>query len=892
MRTSRRLFRGWSWRTPVTAVVATVVVVPAAVVLPTVSRPLAAPRAVTPQLHTLALSGVDPAALAATPQPRFLAAELAGRTGTSRSLAERRVVADGPRVLTAPVATRSFQTFAVTWLPTVGPRARRDLVVSARYRRTDGGWSSWVDLGGPNGDTADGPEAVGAARAGTEPYYTGPADGVQVRVDTADPQAPLPSGLRVDLIDPGTSPADAAVTAPDPISSAAAGATDPNIITRAEWGADESLKNGAVPQTTTYKVAFVHHTAGTNDYTRAEGPAQVRGLYAYYVNSLGYSDMGYNFLVDKYGQIYEGRTGSIDGFPRDAATGGFNTDTMAVSTLGNFSTAPAPPAMVAAVGRIIGYRLAKVHADPMGHQTLVAEDGSYKYAPGTKVTFDVISGHRDASATACPGAKLYPKLPEIRRVAKQWMGANLVQPRMTGAVTQLGAVPDVSVRSGVLQDQSWQLQISDACTGQVVRTVNGSASPSAPIAVTWRGRDDSGGLVPAGRYVVRLTSQNASGRSVPWVGGPTVGETPSAAAPRRGIAARPAGRFVAVDQRLLARTSTGAGLTAAQVVGPGDRLVVPTLGHAGIPASGVTAVAVTVTTSCASRRTTVSAVPARVAGRGGPVVTARPAATTVGTAVVPVGVDGAIGLVNAAGWVNLTVTVAGYWTTHADPGLGMRSVVQPLGGVSVGPSATTVPVAGQGSVLADASAAVLTLRAGPRNTATALTVWPADQAKPAQPNVVLRPGSSSSARVLVGLGNGAVRIAADHTTSVAVDVDAQLAATIPSVMHALSPRTLTSPAVRIGTGSIRLPVLGRGGVPAQGVRAVVLQVHAARASASTALTVWPATRPQPDQPDVVVARHGAADTFVVVPVGPRGAVRVGNRAGAVTTSVSVVGWVG
>lgn len=892
MRTSRRLSRGWSWRTPVTAVLATVVVVPAAVVLPTVGRPLAAPRAVAPRLHTLALSGVDAAALAATAQPRFLARDLAREVGSSPAVAHRRVAARGPRVLTAPVATRSFQTFAVTWLPVVGPQARPDLVVSARYRRNDGGWSSWVDLGGPNGDTADGPEAVGAVRAGTEPYYTGPADGVQVRVDTPDAQAPLPSGLRVDLIDPGTSPADAAVTAPDPISSAAAGATDPNIITRAEWGADESLKNGAVPQTTTYKVAFVHHTAGTNSYTRAEGPAQVRGLYAYYVNSLGYSDMGYNFLVDKYGQIYEGRTGSIDGFPRDAATGGFNTDTMAVSALGNFSAAPAPSAMVTALGRIIGYRLAKVHADPMGHQTLVAEDGSYKWPPGRKVTFDVISGHRDASATACPGAHLYPKLPEIRRVAKRWMGANLVRPRVTGAVTQVGAVPDVVVRSGVLQDQSWQVQISDACTGQVVRTVNGSASPTTPIAVLWRGRDDVGAPVPAGRYVVRLTSQDASSRAVPWVTGLTVGETPPASTPRRGITARPAGRFVAVDERLLARTATGTGLSAPQVVGPGDRLVVPALGHAGLPTSGVTAVALTVTTSCASRPTTVSAVPARVAGRGGPVVTARPASTTVGTAVVPIGVDGAIGLVNSAGWVNLTVTVAGYWTTHADPGLGMRSVVQPLGGVSVGPSATTVPVAGQGSVLPDAAAAVLTLRAGPRNTATALTVWPADQVRPAQPNVVLRPGSSSSARVLVGLGNGAVRVAADHATSVAVDVDAQLAATIPSMMHALTPRALTSRAVRIGTGSVRLPVLGRRGVPAHGVRAVVLQLHAARASASTALTVWPAARPRPEQPDVLVARHGVADTFVVVPVGPRGAVRVGNRAGAVSASMSVVGWVG
>jgi hypothetical protein len=146
--------------------------------------------------------------------------------------------------------------------------------------------------------------------------------------------------------------------------------------------------------------------------------------------------------------------------------------------------------------------------------------------------------------------------------------------------------------------------------------------------------------------------------------------------------------------------------------------------------------------------------------------------------------------------------------------------------------------------------------------------------------------------VLVSLGSGAVRVAADTATSLAVDVDAELTPTLSAAVHALTPRSLTRQPLRIGTGSARVPVLGHAGVPDRGVRSVLLQMHVARATTATALTVWPAGRPRPDLPDLLVARHGSTDSFVVVPVGPRGVVRVGNRSGSVSASMSVVGWVG
>ena len=147
-------------------------------------------------------------------------------------------------------------------------------------------------------------------------------------------------------------------------------------MTRAEWGANESLRDKHMDMSKTVKVAFVHHTAGTNNYGPKEGPAVVRGLYSYYIFSLGYADIGYNFLVDKYGHVYEGRAGSITTPVRQAATGGFNKDTMSVVALGNFETAKASDALVHGIARILAFRLSSYHLDPYGRQRLKAETGS------------------------------------------------------------------------------------------------------------------------------------------------------------------------------------------------------------------------------------------------------------------------------------------------------------------------------------------------------------------------------------------------------------------------------------------------------------------------------------------------------------------------------------
>ena len=880
-------------RLPLGALFASMLVVPTVVVAPTVTAVRATPHPVAASLSTLALAGVDATALRTEPVPPELAHRLAAALPGGVNAAARLVDRRTPAVLTARTTTAGYQMAAVTWEPMRRPA---DLLVSLRYR-TDQGWSEWVDLGGADGDTeATGGEAAGVLRQGTAPYFTGPADGVQVRVDQARTDSALPNDLRVDLIEPGSSPADAQVAAASPASSAVAAATNPDIITRAEWGADESLRDKHMDMSSTIKVAFVHHTVGSSNYSPSQGPAEVRGLYSYYVNSLGYADIGYNFLVDKYGRIYEGRAGSITEPLRQAATGGFNTDTMAVAAMGNFMDIPASDAMVTSIGRLIGFRLATYHRDPLGKQTLVTEEGPSRFNVGQKVTFRVISGHRQAGYTACPGSNLFLRLPKIRQVAKNWMGANLVEPRITGAVVPYGRLAAVHVNAAVLRPQRWQLTITRGCSTRVVRTLRGTAAPSDPIAITWRGVDDSGRAVPAGQYLLRLTSEDDTSRSVPWVGRAFVQVgAPDSASVTRSASSVPAGEFVALSPTRLASSGTGAGLPGPLMLGAGDRVDIPVLGRAGIPKSNVTAVAVSIEASCVSRPTSLGVTPAGAKGSGGSVVQVGPRQVRRGTAVVGVGAGGAISVTNSSGAASFTVDVTGYWTTAGGDQFTPvvpRTVLGSGGGVSVDRSGTSFVVAGRAGVPAGVGAVVLNVRQRAATTATALGLRPGGASAGSPVRVTATPGQPLASRVVVPVApDGSVRIAANGSALVSIDVSGYFAPSAAGAYHPVTPRRLTAAGQRIGSGDqLTVPVGGRAGVPDVGVGAVVLQVTGSRARTGTAVTVFPAGTTRYRVVDLLVPRGGSRTNLVVVPLGRRDAVRVHNAAGRLGLQVSVVGW--
>nr|WP_246283897.1 FG-GAP-like repeat-containing protein [Nocardioides perillae] len=153
-------------------------------------------------------------------------------------------------------------------------------------------------------------------------------------------------------------------------------------------------------------MGFVHHTVNANDYTAADVPALLRGIYAYHTRSRGWSDIGYNFLVDRFGRIWEGRAGGVERAVVGAHTRGFNEDSFAMSALGNFETTRPTQAMLDAYTSLFAWKLDLHGVMRSGRVTV---DGN---------SFDVVSGHSDADSTACPGRYLYQRLADIRaRVA-------------------------------------------------------------------------------------------------------------------------------------------------------------------------------------------------------------------------------------------------------------------------------------------------------------------------------------------------------------------------------------------------------------------------------------------------------------------------------------------
>ncbi|HEY5387070.1 MAG TPA: peptidoglycan recognition protein, partial [Thermoleophilia bacterium] len=298
-----------------------------------------------------------------------------------------------------------------------------DGAVTVRIRTSlDGrGWSSWYE--GPLEVAADGD---GAPRAFMDAMWTGPGRYIEVSARADGARAPLTlGGVRLMAIDTdgGDSAVDTTVAAVRHVVAAVAGVsltppaaaavTQPTLVTRAEWGADESLRSGT-PATAPVKMAFIHHTASGNTYAQADAPALVRGIYAYHTLGLGWSDIGYNFLVDRYGTIYEGRYGGVAKGVIGAQVLGFNTGSTGISVIGTFTSATPPAAALTALQRLLAWKLELTGLNPRGAATMTC-GATEKYTAGQVVSFPVISGHRDANYTECPGDALYAQLPAVRQ---------------------------------------------------------------------------------------------------------------------------------------------------------------------------------------------------------------------------------------------------------------------------------------------------------------------------------------------------------------------------------------------------------------------------------------------------------------------------------------------
>jgi hypothetical protein len=307
-------------------------------------------------------------------------------------------------VLTAP---RRFSMVGAEW---AGPAHAR---IELRTRGPGGRWGRWA-LASVLGHGPD-----NAPRAGWrcgEPIWTGPADTVQLRSD-----GPV-DGVRLHFVsadDPGAATVSSAL--PLVTTGLDAGPGQPPIIARATWA-----RSGAPPRFPpaygSVKLAFVHHSEGPNGYRPGDVPAILRSIYRFHRFVQGWNDIGYNFAIDAFGRIWEARAGGIDEPVVGAQAGGYNLASTGVVMLGTFISALPPASALAALERLLAWKLA-LHGVPALGRVGVRVDPAgarfTRYAGGTLVSLPRVAGHRDGDQTACPGNALYARLPSIRpRVAR------------------------------------------------------------------------------------------------------------------------------------------------------------------------------------------------------------------------------------------------------------------------------------------------------------------------------------------------------------------------------------------------------------------------------------------------------------------------------------------
>ncbi|PRC44051.1 cold-shock protein, partial [Mycobacterium sp. ITM-2017-0098] len=147
----------------------------------------------------------------------------------------------------------------------------------------------------------------------------------------------------------------------------------------------------------------------------------VRSMYEYHTRTLGWCDIAYNAMVDKYGQVFEGRAGGMTRPVEGAHTGGFNHNTWGVAMLGNFEVEPPTPIQLRTTARLLGWVLGQSGVDPLGSVVLPSEGGSFtKFPFGASPTLPTIFTHRDVGITECPGNAAYALMGQIRDIAARF----------------------------------------------------------------------------------------------------------------------------------------------------------------------------------------------------------------------------------------------------------------------------------------------------------------------------------------------------------------------------------------------------------------------------------------------------------------------------------------
>jgi hypothetical protein len=273
------------------------------------------------------------------------------------------------------------------------------------------------------------------------------------------------------------------------------------MFTRAAWGADESIVKAAPEYTGPVDAFFVHHTATGNGYNCAQSASIVRGIQAYQVRSRGWDDIGYNFLIDRCGRIFEGRGGGVGRSVLGAHTMGFNANASSIAVIGTHGGVGVSATVRTAIATVAAYKLG-AYGNLPNSRVIMTSSGSDRFAKGRRVPFFRISGHRDAGQTECPGNALYAQLPSIRAIAGAApIGLRLL--RMSGA-TRHGSL---LFTRGLIRPL-WSVGTPSALINRFEVWVDGRLTLAAP---GWH-RTAALRLAPGG-HTVTVRALHLSGRS-------------------------------------------------------------------------------------------------------------------------------------------------------------------------------------------------------------------------------------------------------------------------------------------------------------------------------------------------------------------------------------------
>jgi hypothetical protein len=352
-------------------------------------------------------------------------------------------VAANDGFVSPPVRTpKRFNLVGLSW------PGRAEPAIALRARKDGDDWTRWTP--------AIGDGKHGRRLSTSAPVWVGEADWVQYRMSrqvaglklhfvnttgTATTQDRVLTGLRRAV--------NSAVVSVAP----AWGATSqPRIRSRSEWGGEQCPTRGV--NYSRVKAAVVHHTVTANEYTRAQVPAAILAVCRFHRNTNGWNDIGYNFVVDRFGRIWEGRDGGIDEAVVGSHAQGYNSQTTGIANLGEFTASPQSDAAIAAMARLIAWKLPNHGVRTSGTVRMTSAGGSSaRYPYGYTRRFLHVIGHRDTGQTACPGEQLYYQLSDLReRIGEERpTGAKVV---MTAELPEVVTYsPDGVSFSGVLTDE-------------------------------------------------------------------------------------------------------------------------------------------------------------------------------------------------------------------------------------------------------------------------------------------------------------------------------------------------------------------------------------------------------------------------------------------------------